>query len=228
MQVDAVRKGDDEGPLIIFNAEYDALPKIGHACGHNLIATASISAFLATVKALQGCDKPYRIRLLGTPGEESGGAKVQFAKDGLYDGAICMMVHPGPDIGYTRGVARTHALATTVVTAAYEGKAAHASVAPWEGKNALDAAVSAYNSVAMLRQQTKPTNRISAVMEGGTAVNVIPDRAILKLGVRAETGDELVALETRLKRCLKAGAHAAGIKLSCDKITRCVVEYLAS
>lgn len=150
------------GRVVAFNAEYDALPGIGHACGHNLIATSSIAAFLSTceaMKALYSDQVGYTVRLFGTPAEEGGGGKVFLVDAGAYkDVDACLMVHPFPIISgspatMSASMCTGMYLAVTQVTVKFTGKPAHASAAPWEGVNALDAVVSAYVNISMLRQQ---------------------------------------------------------------------------
>lgn len=142
------------GRVVVFNAEYDALPNIGHACGHNLIATSSIAAFIATCEALKiHCPEGlgYTVRLLGTPAEESGGGKVRLLDNGAYkDVDACLMVHPmplipnAPDLLCIAATVPGGFLANDKVRVTFTGKPAHAAAAPWEGINALDAVVSAY------------------------------------------------------------------------------------
>ncbi|OBT75128.1 hypothetical protein VF21_05475 [Pseudogymnoascus sp. 05NY08] len=161
------------GRVIAFNAEYDALPDIGHACGHNLIATMSIGAFIALAEALKRYKIQGRVRLLGTPAEEGGGGKLKLIDAGAYsDVDACMMIHPGPGdgcAGYT-GDAYMPTLANNKFTVRFTGKAAHASMSPWQGINALDAVVLGYNGVSALRQQIQPAQRIHGVISEGDAL----------------------------------------------------------
>ncbi|KAF3771399.1 Zn-dependent exopeptidase [Cryphonectria parasitica EP155] len=152
------------GRLVIFNAEYDALPGIGHACGHNLIASASFAAFLGVAAALEKSGVQGRVRLLGTPAEEGGGGKLKLIEAGAYKNcSACLTVHPGP--GYrlsspVRGVSYVPMLANVKKRVSFTGKEAHAAIAPWEGVNALDAVCLSYNAIAMLRQQIRPYERL--------------------------------------------------------------------
>jgi metal-dependent amidase/aminoacylase/carboxypeptidase family protein len=203
---------------VMFNAEYDGL-KFGdtvyQACGHNLIAMASISATIfAASHMLKISDtvKEWRIKLVGTPAEESAGAKVRLAEDDkIYDNAKgCLMVHPiscpsGVDV---EGVAWTTSLANQVVKTTFKGLPAHASLSPWLGKNALDAAVCAYNSISMLRQQTYPGNRICAIIKCDNATNIIPEYAELSVCVRAETKKDLLDLKKNVENCMNGAATA--------------------
>jgi amidohydrolase len=167
----------------VFNAEYDALPNIGHACGHNLIASASLAGFLGVVAALKASGAPGRVRLLGTPAEEGGGGKLHLIDNGAYkDAAACLMTHPGPQYllkdGVT-GVAAVKMLANVKWRIVLTGRTAHAAMEPWNGANALDAVCLAYNAVSMLRQQIRPYQRIHGVFrEAGDRPNIIPDRSV--------------------------------------------------
>jgi len=182
------------GGVIIYNAEYDALPGIGHACGHNLIATSSIAAFLAT------------------PGEEEGGGKVALLDAGAYQGVdACLMGHPGPRLAPVDGVIHVPFLAVAGVTVTFNGVNAHAGNAPWLGKNALDAAVGAYNNISMLRQQMSPEQRVHAVIShGGDRANVIPHKTEMRILVRASTNADLEATRPRIASCCEGAATATG------------------
>ncbi|KAJ6076141.1 hypothetical protein N7499_008122 [Penicillium canescens] len=169
------------GRIVAFNAEYDALPGMGHACGHNLIATSSIAAFLATVETMKALysnnrtpSTSYEVRLFGTPAEEGGGGKLLLINAGAYKSVdACFMVHPFPILSGAPDLLSSSSctgqyLANDKVQVTYTGKPAHASAAPWEGVNALDAVVSAYVGISMLRQQIKPTDKIhGVVLRGG-------------------------------------------------------------
>lgn len=211
----------ETGPLIIFCAEYDALPTIGHACGHNLIATSSLAAFIAASTALIRLSIPARIRILGTPAEEGGGGKVVLLDSGAFsDPALlaALMAHPIPSHTYAptyTGLAGLKLIACHKLRVEFRGKTAHAGAEPWAGVNALDAAVAAYTSVSMLRQQMRPEDRVHGVFEdGGTVPNVIPGYARLNYYVRAPTiarADELLG---RVKECFEGAARAAGCEVS--------------
>ena len=221
------------GRLVVYNAEYDALPDIGHACGHNLIATASIAAFLGLAAALKQSNISGRVRLLGTPAEEGGGGKLKLISAGAYAGVdACLMVHPGPDSGlqssqqsacgcgasmsstnYT-GAAFTRTLANKKFRAHFTGKPAHAALAPYQGLNALDAVVLGYNAVSMLRQQIRPTERIhSAILEGGKRPNIITSATTTEYYVRSNTLREANELQKRVKACLDGAAMATGTRV---------------
>jgi amidohydrolase len=193
------------GPTVALLAEYDALPRIGHACGHNLIATASLGAGLAL--AALGERLPGRLRVLGTPAEEAGGGKELLARAGAFEGVdAALMVHPaGVDL------ATMPTLALAEVDVAYRGRAAHASAMPERGVNALDALVTAYQAIAQLRQHIRPTERIHGIFtEAGEAPNVVPQRAAGRFYVRARDAVDLDALKRRVEGCFRAGAEATG------------------
>ncbi|HET6222823.1 MAG TPA: M20 family metallopeptidase [Dongiaceae bacterium] len=200
--------GPEQAPRVAILSEYDALPEIGHACGHNLIATAGLGAALALAKL--GGRLPGRVRYLGTPAEESGSGKELMAREGAFKGVdAAMMMHPGD---YNRVDGRVLACATIEVT--YHGKAAHASSRPWHGINALDGLVLAYQSIAALRQHIKATERVHGVItDGGMAPNIVPERAAGRFFVRAETAKDLAALRERVIACFEAGAKATGARL---------------
>ncbi|KAJ5151959.1 hypothetical protein N7492_010254 [Penicillium capsulatum] len=214
------------GRTVAFNAEYDALPGIGHACGHNLIATSSIAAFIATCEAMKGQAKTssvsgFTVRLIGTPAEESGGGKVKLIDAGAYrDTDACLMVHPVP---ITPGHPDLHGMATTKeggflandkVAATFIGKPAHAAAAPWEGINALDAVVSAYVNISMLRQQILPSQRVHGVIKnGGERPNIIPLSATVEYYIRSPTVKTLKPLTEKVVKCFEAAATATGCQL---------------
>ncbi|KAJ6153583.1 hypothetical protein N7470_006542 [Penicillium chermesinum] len=213
------------GRVVAFNAEYDALPGIGHACGHNLIATSSIAAFLATCEAMSAKysdETGFSARLLGTPAEEGGGGKLRLIDAGAYKGVnACFMVHPFPVLAGNPGLLSSSRctgqyLANHKVEVTFTGKPAHASAAPWEGVNALDAVVSAYVNISMLRQQILPTQKIhGVVLRGGERPNVIPASTTLAYYVRSETVKTLKPLTEKVLKCFEAAATATG----------CTMEY---
>ncbi|PLB43762.1 hypothetical protein P170DRAFT_450934 [Aspergillus steynii IBT 23096] len=196
------------GPIVIFCAEYDALPGIGRACGHNLIATSSMAAFLGLANSVKQLEVPGRVRILGTPAEEAHGGKIQLIDAGAFhDPAIvaAIMVHPTaqrsiPE-GY-QGVAGWESIANALIQVEFHGKGAHAGGDPWNGVSALDAAVSAYNSLAMLRQHIRPDERIHRIIEdGGKSIR----------GRTAARTDELLA---RAKACFEAAGVSTGCSVS--------------
>ena len=203
--------GPSGAPCVALLAEYDALPEIGHACGHNLIASASVGAALALAQL--GDRLPGRVRLLGTPAEERGGGKELMARQGAFEGVdAAMMVHPGGI-----DLASMPCLAIAEVSLQYRGQAAHASAMPDRGINALDALVLAYQAIAALRQHIKPTERIHGIItDGGQAPNIVPERAAGRFYVRARNLEELERLKERVQRCFEAGAEATGAELSTE------------
>jgi len=200
--------GPQDAPRLAILAEYDALPGIGHACGHNLIATSGLGAALALAKL--GDRLPGRVRFLGTPAEEAGGGKELMARAGAFqDVAAAVMMHPSD---YNRVNAKVLACAVLEVT--YHGKAAHASSRPWDGINALDGLVLAYQAIAALRQHIKPTERVHGVItDGGAAANIVPERAGGRFFVRAATAKDLAALRARVVACFEGAAQASGARL---------------
>lgn len=199
--------GRSGAPCVALLAEYDALPEIGHACGHNIIATTALGAALALHSL--GDDLPGRVRLLGTPAEERGGGKELMARQGAFENIdAAMMVHPaGVDL------ATMPCIAVADVDVAFHGRSAHASAAPQSGINALDALVIAYQSLNALRQHLKNTERIHGIItHGGDAANVIPERAAGRFGVRAANEEELERLKKRANACFEAGALATGAR----------------
>ncbi|KAF7717785.1 Peptidase M20 domain-containing protein 2 [Penicillium ucsense] len=205
------------GRLVNFNAEYDALPGIGHACGHNLIATSSITAFLALSAALKKFGIPGRARLLGTPAEENGGGKALLIDAGAFkDVDICLMAHSGPkklfpNQGDADGIAGALMNARKNIHCEFTGKGAHAGGNPWDGINALDALVTSYNNVAVLRQQLLPDDRVHcAFMDTPKIANVIPSHTKAFWQVRSPSLTTLNHLVTKVRNCIEAGALATG------------------
>ncbi len=192
-------------PEVAILSEYDALPGIGHSCGHNIIATTGLGAALALGKL--GDALPGRVRYLGTPAEERGGGKELMAQQGAFDGVdAAMMVHPA---GIDLITMPCIAISEVVVT--YRGKSAHASAVPHMGLNALDALVTAYQSIAQLRQHIKHTERIHGIItKGGMAPNIVPDETEGFFYVRAANAEELAILKKRVQLCFEAGALATG------------------
>ena len=206
----AARAGT-EGPTVVVCCEYDALPGIGHACGHNVIAAAGLGAGLAA--AAVAADAGGRLLILGTPGEEGGGGKQLMIDAGALDGvAAAVMVHPAD-----ADLRTMDTLAIQRVTVTYAGKAAHAAASPEAGRNALDAAVLGYVNVAALRQHITPAERVHGIfLEAGDAANIVPSRAVAQWYVRSPTAAGLAALRERVTACLRAGAEAAGCTLELD------------
>jgi amidohydrolase len=194
-------------PSVAIMAEYDALPKVGHACGHNLIATWAIGAGIALRRALP--DLKGTLKIIGTPAEEGGGGKVIMAEKGIFRGLdAAMMMHPRDTTYLDRG-----SLAVTPYEIEFFGKAAHASVAPERGINALDAVLQVFYSVNALRQSLKPKTRIHGVItHGGDAPNVIPDYAAASFLVRANEQDYLEEVKEKFQRIVEAAALTTGAR----------------
>ncbi|HLY06988.1 MAG TPA: M20 family metallopeptidase [Rhizomicrobium sp.] len=209
--------GNEKGPVIAVLSEYDALPGVGHACGHNIIATAGLGAAMALAKL--GARLPGRVRYLGTPAEERIGGKELMAREGAFEGAdAAMMIHPA-----SIDLVAMPCIAVSEVEVTYFGKAAHASAMPYRGLNALDAVVSAYQSIAQLRQHIRQTERIHGIItEGGLAANIVPERAACRFYVRARDMHDLARLKKRVQACFEAAALSTGCKLE----TRWVSDYL--
>jgi amidohydrolase len=190
-------------------AEYDALPGLGHACGHNLIAATAVGAAVALAGVADELD--LTVELFGTPAEEGGGGKIEMLDAGAFAGLdLAMMAHPGPvDAARARPFAVAHS------HIAYTGRSAHAAAFPERGVNANDAFVIAQVALGLLRQQLPPDTRVHGIMtNGGQAPNAIPDRTEGRWYVRANTLAELREVEERVNRCFEAGALATGAKLA--------------
>jgi amidohydrolase len=201
------------GPTIAILCEYDALPGIGHACGHNVIATSGAGAG-AALAAVKGQLPKGRIQVIGTPAEEGGGGKVKLIKAGVFKDVDCaMMIH-----GFDRTILHQDLLGIARGTFEFTGKASHASADPWEGVNALDAEIAMYNSVSMLRQQVRPDCRIHGIItSGGAAANIIPEYAAAVFYVRAPRIDTMWDLFRRVSAAAEGAARATGCTI---KITQ--------
>jgi amidohydrolase len=196
-------------PRIAVLCEYDALPEIGHACGHNIIAAAGAGAGAALADLIR--ETGGSLVVLGTPAEEGGGGKIVMAREGAFDGVdAALMVHPaGMDL------AAMQVLALSQVEVEYVGRAAHASAFPHRGVNALDALVTAYNAIAQLRQHIRPAERVHGIItNGGQAPNIVPEHAAGLFYVRAATAHRLERLKERVHGCFEAGARATGARLT--------------
>jgi amidohydrolase len=198
-----------DGPTIAILCEYDALPGLGHACGHNVIATAGAGAG-AALAAVRDRLPRGRVQVVGTPAEEGGGGKVRLIKGGAFQGVdAAMMIH-----GFDRWIGHQDLLGITRVGLEFTGKAAHASADPWEGVNALDAVIQTFNNVSMLRQQIRPDARIHGIVnQGGAAPNIIPEFASCTFYVRAAALDYMWELQRRVLACAEGAAQATGTTL---------------
>jgi amidohydrolase len=197
------------GPLhVVVCAEYDALPGVGHACGHNLIAAMAAGAGIALAAVAD--DVGLRVTVLGTPAEEGGGGKILLLRQGAFAGAhAAMMVHPSP-----YEVPEMPIIAVTQLRVAYTGKEAHASAYPHLGVNAADALVVAQTAIGLLRQHLLPSDRVHGIVtHGGDAPNVVPAHTAGTWMVRAATLEQLGEVRAKVARCFEAGALATGTSL---------------
>jgi amidohydrolase len=208
----AFRADFGSGSLVIgICAEYDALPGIGHACGHNIIAASAVGTALALADVADELD--LTVVLIGTPAEEAGGGKVLLLEAGTFDDlAATVMLHAGP-----LDIARARSLALSQVAVGYVGREAHAAVAPYLGLNAADAITVAQVAIGLLRQQLAPGQMVHGIVtNGGQATNVIPARTEMEFTMRANDSESLRGLEGRMSDCFLAGAVATG----CDHEVR--------
>ncbi|WAP52244.1 M20 family metallopeptidase [Arthrobacter sp. ATA002] len=210
--------GTGTGPVIAILSEYDALPEVGHACGHNVIAATGAGAFIALAKTLEENPDafPGRVVFLGTPAEEGHSGKEVLARNGAFDGVdAAIMVHP-----YAMDLAEQVWLGRRLLTVTFSGMAAHASAQPFMGRNALDAASLAYTGVGLLRQQLPPSDRVHAIItEGGQRPSVIPETAVLKLYARSKYPETLKDLSGRLEDIAAGAALMTGttVEISWDE-----------
>lgn len=206
----ATYQSEKEGPTIGYLAEYDALPGLGHACGHNIIGTASVLAGVALKQVIDHIGG--KVVVLGCPAEEggeNGSAKASYVKAGVIDDIdIALMIHPGNETYPT-----INTLAVDVLDIKFYGKSAHASENADEALNTLDAMISYFNGIAQLRQQIKKSHRVHGViLDGGKAANIIPDYTHARFYTRATTRKELDILTERVNQI----ARGAAIQTGCD------------
>ncbi|MFF3490161.1 amidohydrolase [Streptomyces sp. NPDC002795] len=197
------------GELVLaFCAEYDALPGVGHACGHNVNGAAAVGAALGLAAVADRIG--VTVRLIGTPAEEDIGGKVLLIEAGVFDDvAAALMAHAAPE-----DTVGASSLAIGAWDITYRGRPAHAALAPWEGVNALDALTVAQTAIGVLRQQLPPGSLVHGIVtDGGRAPNVIPDTAAARYEVRAPTVEQLTAVQRRVRACFEAGALATGAHL---------------
>ena len=201
----------NEGPLIVLCVEYDALPEIGHACGHNVIATASIGAGLA-IKDLAD-ELGIRVKLLGTPAEEGGGGKIILLENGNFEDAVCsMMIHPGVE-----DVVNPTFTTIQQYKVEFFGKDAHAAGAPEQGINALDAQIQLFVNASTYRQQMVSTNRMHGVItNGGFKPNIIPSYTSSEWYLRALNEDDLLKIESDFKNFVNAAAMSTKCEVNIE------------
>ncbi|GIY15297.1 peptidase M20 domain-containing protein 2 [Caerostris extrusa] len=206
-----VSSEEGAGPTVAIILEYDALPELGHACGHNLIAEAGLAAAMAVKRAMEAdCSLHGKLVVLGTPAEEGGGGKIKMLNEGAFHGIhAAMMVHPSL-YNHVSPVL----LCYVQYVIEFKGKEAHAGATPWEGRNALDAAVCCYQSIGLLRQQIKPTWRIQTIItKGGTVANVIPSLTTMEVHLRTPTRPERKDLQVKIEACFTSSAIATGCEV---------------
>eukprot|EP00112_Aurelia_sp_Birch-Aquarium-sp1_P016870 Seg3858.9 transcript_id=Seg3858.9/GoldUCD/mRNA.D3Y31 product="Peptidase M20 domain-containing protein 2" protein_id=Seg3858.9/GoldUCD/D3Y31 len=200
--------GHEAGVKVGVMCEYDALPGIGHGCGHNLIAEAGIAVGIGLKTILEeNAHIKAQVVVFGTPDEEDTGGKVDMINKGCFrDMDFCLMTHPGPV-----DLVEFEVLATKQVSFVYHGKESHAAACPWVAKNALDAAVQCYNNISMLRQQMKPGCLVHGIIiDGGVKPNIIPNRSEIEFYIRGPTCKDRDELLERVNSCAKAAAQATG------------------
>ncbi|MBK8251859.1 MAG: M20 family metallopeptidase [Polyangiaceae bacterium] len=195
-------------PTIAILAEYDALPEIGHACGHNLIAAGALGAFSAIAKqkeALSGA-----IELIGTPAEEGGGGKIKLIEAGVFkDVDAAMMFHP-----FDRDLLTHPTLAAMWIEMVFHGKPSHAAIAPWDGASALTGCLQTFHLIDSQRVHFRDGVRVHGfIKDGGQAVNIIVERAVCEFSVRATDLDELARVRAIVERCARGAAMAAGVEV---------------
>lgn len=195
--------------------EYDALPEIGHGCGHNLIAGASLGAALALAEAVDELD--VTLQVIGTPAEEHGGGKQLLIERGVFDGVhLSLMAHPTPHTD-TYDVLGSTSQAVGRWRATYTGRGAHAAANPADGVNANDAAVIAQVAAGLLRQRVKDGQRLALVPQQSGVTNIVPETAVIDFECRALTMAEFEQLRDRLFACLESGAVATGAALAIER-----------
>jgi len=211
-------KGKGDGPKVAVLAEYDALPGVGHGCGHDLIAASAVGAGIAASKAI--AELNGEVLVIGTPAEEghgpSGGSKVIMSNKGLFDdiGGV-VMLHPASSWGVG-----SQALGISKCNMVFKGQTSHAAASPHLGRNALNAATLAYTATHMLRQEARRDANLvihGIITEGGIANNIIPDRAVLSFGVRSSDQEYLDEMVDKVARCGEGAAHAMGVEVEIDK-----------
>ncbi len=201
------RRGSGSLHLVLC-AEYDALPDVGHACGHNIIAASSLGAAIGLGAVADELD--LTVTLLGTPSEEGGGGKIDLIDAGFFaDEHAAMMIHPWPEDHLS-----ARCLAVDHFDVVFTGREAHASAAPWEGVNALDAMTVSQVAIGLLRQQLRRHDQVhGVVIDGGVAANIIPSHVVGRFMCRSTTAEQLEELRARVDACFRAGALATGAAL---------------
>lgn len=198
------------GPRVAVLAEYDALPEVGHACGHNLIAGGGVGAFLAVSSVLDALDPGAAVDLVGTPAEEGGGGKVLLLDAGVFEGVDCaMMFHP-----FDRDLLAHPCLANVWLTMRFTGRPSHAAAAPWDGASALTGCLQTFSLIDSQRVHFRDGVRVHGyIQDGGQAVNIIPERAVAEFSVRARSVEELARVRAIVERCARGAALACGVEV---------------
>jgi amidohydrolase len=212
-------RGSADGPVIALAGEYDALPEVGHGCGHNLMCSSSAGAAIAASRIL-GRDFGGEVRFIGTPAEEAGNGKVHLLRAGVFDDVdVCLQIHPADNTS-----AEIRCLAITEVGVTFHGVLAHASADPWLGKNALDAIVLLYTMVSQWRQHLKPGERVHGIItHGGAAPNIVPDQTSGRWYLRTPVDADLEDMIDRSASMATAAADASGctVEIREDPTNRC-------
>jgi amidohydrolase len=202
------RRGNAKGPRVAILGEYDALPEIGHACGHNLIAASAVGAFLAAASVVERSGG--EVVFLGTPAEEGGGGKIRMIEAGCFEGlAAAMMFHP-----FDRDILAHPALASLWLAMTFRGAPAHAAAAPHDGNSALTACMDTFRLIDGQRVHFRDGVRVHGyVTNGGQAVNIIPELAACEFSVRARDVAELARVRAIVERCAAGAAMASGVRV---------------
>lgn len=206
----AVYDTQKPGPSIAFLAEYDALPGIGHGCGHNLLGATNTGAGIVLSRLMKNLNMAGKVLVFGTPAEETNGAKVEMADKHAFDDIdIVFEAHPADEHCKSGS-----SLAIEAIEFDFRGKTSHAAVSPEKGINALDAVIQTFVNINSLRQYLLPCSRISGIIsEGGKAANIIPDRSVARFYVRSSTKTTLKELVKRVKDCASAASLVTGAEL---------------
>lgn len=201
-------KSGKGGPNIAYLAEYDALPEMGHGCGHNILGTTSTGAGIALSKVIE--EVGGNVIVLGTPAEETSGAKIDMVEKGVFDDIdVVMICHPSAKHVRSGGSIALHPLELT-----FKGRASHAAAFPENGINALDAAILTFNAINALREHVRPDTRIHGIIKnGGEAANIVPDLSVVQLYVRSPYKDYLEEVVEKVKNCARGASIATGTKL---------------
>ena len=202
------KRGNPKGPRVAILGEYDALPEIGHACGHNLIAASAVGAFLAAASVVE--KSGGEVTFLGTPAEEGGGGKIKMIEAGCFEGfSAAMMFHP-----FDRDILAHGALASTWLVMTYHGAPAHGAAAPHDGKSALTACMDTFRLIDGQRVHFRDGVRVHGyITNGGQAVNIIPELAQCEFSVRARTVEEMERVRKIVERCAAGAALASDVKV---------------